>query len=122
MDLGLTGRACIVSGASSGIGAATTRALCAEGARVLLVGRRPEPLQEVAEKAQAGGGRAETLPLDVTGPHPQRELTAAVARASGGSDGVRLAGKGLVPGVIYGAGKDAVAIQPLDKPTGATTE
>ncbi|HKP89743.1 MAG TPA: SDR family NAD(P)-dependent oxidoreductase, partial [Thermoleophilaceae bacterium] len=39
MDLGLTGRACIVTGASRGIGLATARALAGEGARVLLVAR-----------------------------------------------------------------------------------
>jgi 3-oxoacyl-[acyl-carrier protein] reductase len=45
MDLGLIGRACIVTGASSGIGAATARELCAEGAHVLLVARGAEALQ-----------------------------------------------------------------------------
>ena len=37
MDLALTGRACIVTGATRGIGLATARALCAEGARVLVI-------------------------------------------------------------------------------------
>ena len=58
MDLGLTGRACIVTGASSGIGAATARELCSEGAHVLLVARRAEPLEAAAEDARAAGGRA----------------------------------------------------------------
>ena len=39
VDLGLAGRACVVTGASRGIGLATARALCAEDARVLLVAR-----------------------------------------------------------------------------------
>ena len=68
MDLGLTGRACIVTGASSGIGAATARLLCAEGAEVLLVGRRAEPLEAAAEEARAAGGGAATLAEDVTDP------------------------------------------------------
>src|SRR3954453_10880580 len=48
MDLGLRGRACIVTGASRGIGLATARALSAEGARVLLVGRHEDALTEAA--------------------------------------------------------------------------
>src|SRR3954453_11588183 len=39
VDLGLNGKACIVTGATSGIGAATTRLLLAEGAQVLAVSR-----------------------------------------------------------------------------------
>src|SRR5436853_499230 len=42
MDLELTGKACIVTGATRGIGLATARALCAEGARVLVIGRGRE--------------------------------------------------------------------------------
>ena len=68
MDLGLQGRACAVTGASSGIGRATALALVREGASVLLVGRREQPLEEVARECQRADGRAETLALDVTAP------------------------------------------------------
>ena len=37
MDLGLTDKVCVVTGASSGIGLATARRLCEERARVLFV-------------------------------------------------------------------------------------
>ncbi|HEU5143278.1 MAG TPA: SDR family NAD(P)-dependent oxidoreductase, partial [Solirubrobacterales bacterium] len=75
MDLGLKGRACVVTGASRGIGRETARQLCAEGANVLLVARTEERLREAAGEATAAAGasagegalgRAETLALDVT--------------------------------------------------------
>ncbi|HET7050282.1 MAG TPA: SDR family oxidoreductase [Solirubrobacteraceae bacterium] len=66
MDLGLQGRACVVTGASSGIGRATAVSLVREGAAVLLVGRREQPLADVAEQCRGAGGRVETLAMDVT--------------------------------------------------------
>jgi 3-oxoacyl-[acyl-carrier protein] reductase len=72
MELGLSGRACVVTGASRGIGRATARMLCAEGADVLLVARSEKQLIEAADEcASAGesaGGRAESLAIDVTQP------------------------------------------------------
>jgi 3-oxoacyl-[acyl-carrier protein] reductase len=70
VDLGLKGRGCVVTGASSGIGRETARLLCAEGAAVLLVGRDEERLAAAAEESAAagaeGGGPVATLALDVT--------------------------------------------------------
>jgi NAD(P)-dependent dehydrogenase (short-subunit alcohol dehydrogenase family) len=68
MDLGLKGRACVVTGASRGIGRETARLLCAEGASVLLVGRDEERLRAAVDEAAAAGagGRAGGLALDVT--------------------------------------------------------
>jgi 3-oxoacyl-[acyl-carrier protein] reductase len=72
LDLGLSGRACVVTGASRGIGRATARRLCAEGADVLLVARGEEQLIEAADECAAagetGGGRAESLVADVADP------------------------------------------------------
>lgn len=66
MDLGLHDRACIVTGASGGIGKATAVTLAREGAGLLLVGRRREVLEQLAAACSSAGGRAEVFALDVT--------------------------------------------------------
>jgi 3-oxoacyl-[acyl-carrier protein] reductase len=68
MDLGLRDRACIVTGASRGIGRATATLLSTEGASVLLVGRDEEALAIAARACRAAGGQAELLVLDITDP------------------------------------------------------
>jgi 3-oxoacyl-[acyl-carrier protein] reductase len=76
MELGLRDRVCVISGASRGIGRATSAALAAEGAMVLLVGRTEQALAEVAREctARGDGGRAEVLTLDVTTPDAGERL------------------------------------------------
>jgi NAD(P)-dependent dehydrogenase (short-subunit alcohol dehydrogenase family) len=72
VDLGLKGRACVVTGASRGIGRATAQLLCADGARVLLVARSREELAEAADECGRAGapelGQAASLACDVTEP------------------------------------------------------
>ncbi len=64
------GRACVVTGASRGIGRETARQLCAEGANVVLVGRDEGRLEAAVEEVGAAGaelgGQAMALALDVT--------------------------------------------------------
>jgi uncharacterized protein len=61
---GSTGQVAVVTGASSGIGAATARLLGARGWTVVLVARRAERLAEVARDVEAAGGRAHVAGLD----------------------------------------------------------
>ena len=62
----LDGTVALVTGASSGIGAATAEALAELGATVVLVARRTSRIEELAAKIVAGGGRALAVPADVT--------------------------------------------------------
>ena len=58
MELGITGKTAVVTGASSGIGRGIALALGAEGVRLALVARRRKLLQDVAGEITAAGGRA----------------------------------------------------------------
>jgi NAD(P)-dependent dehydrogenase (short-subunit alcohol dehydrogenase family) len=62
----LDGRCALVTGASRGIGAAIARRLDRAGARVALVGRRPEALEEVASTLER---RAAVVAADLRDPH-----------------------------------------------------
>jgi 3-oxoacyl-[acyl-carrier protein] reductase len=78
MDLGLSGRAAIVTGATRGIGLATSRRLLVEGASVLLVGRDAETLERTADDL---GGRVAIAAADVTSRHGgDRIVDAALQR------------------------------------------
>jgi len=76
----------VVTGASRGIGLATARALCAEGASVLLVARGQDALAKAAASCGAGGGGAATLALDVTDPDAGDRMLAGARDAFGEPD------------------------------------
>jgi 3-oxoacyl-[acyl-carrier protein] reductase len=84
VDLGISGRACVVTGASRGIGLAAVRALAAEGARVLLVGRSEETLASAARSID--GGEVATVAADVTNPAAAEHVLDACRRSFGGVD------------------------------------
>lgn len=66
-------RVAMVTGAGSGIGGAVSAALLAEGYRVVLAGRRPDPLAAVATAHDPDGARTLVVPTDVGRPE---EVTA----------------------------------------------
>jgi len=79
MDLGLRGRTALVCASTAGLGRATAEALAAEGARVVISGRRAELAAEIAAALPG----AESVPCDVTEPGAAARLAEAAAGSLG---------------------------------------
>jgi 3-oxoacyl-[acyl-carrier protein] reductase len=75
LDLGLTGRVCLVTGSTGGIGLATARLLAAEGARVVVTGRDSERVERA--RAEAGAERGFVADLGEAGA-PEAAVAAAL--------------------------------------------
>ncbi|WP_110241515.1 SDR family oxidoreductase [Nocardioides gilvus] len=80
------GRSVLITGAGSGLGAATAVRLSADGHHVHLTGRRADPLVRVAGLITEAGGVATVHLLDVTDPDTGREVVARVVAESGRLD------------------------------------
>jgi C-7 ketoreductase len=77
-------RVAVVTGAGTGIGAETARLLAARGQTVVLVGRRPELLEDVARSLPAG--LAVVMPADLEDPDAPAKVVDAVRAATGRLD------------------------------------
>lgn len=83
----LSGRVIMITGASSGIGAAAARLFAAEGAAVGLMARREERLRALAQEITGAGGRAVAVAGDVTRPQDVARAVGRVVDAFGHLDG-----------------------------------
>lgn len=102
MDLGLTGRAYLVTGGSRGLGLATAQALVADGARVALLAR---PSDDLERTAQTLGALA--CPGDLTDPESVPAALDAMQSAFGGVHGALISVGGPPPGSVLTTGDDA---------------
>ncbi len=84
----LQGKPIVITGASSGIGAATAFACAAAGMPVGLMARREEKLLEIRERIAKGGGKAIVVVGDVTDADANMELMAKTEEAFGDLYGV----------------------------------
>ena len=82
----LAGQVAWVTGAGSGIGEAAALALAEEGAEILLTGRRPAPLEDVASRIRALGGKAEVQAADLTDPVAVERVGQAIQARGGALD------------------------------------
>jgi 3-oxoacyl-[acyl-carrier protein] reductase len=86
MDLQLQGKRALVTGSSSGIGAAIAATLASEGALVVVHGRNRERAKQVAGQIRARGARAEVAIGDLTDNQQAHNVAQAADAAFGGID------------------------------------
>ncbi len=92
----LDGKVAIITGASSGIGAATAAALSKAGARVAIGARRTDRLEALAKKMEQAGGEVFWQKLDVTQKDQCDSFAAAVIEKWGGID-ILVNNAGIMP-------------------------
>ena len=97
----LAGRTAIVTGSTSGIGAAIARALAAERAHVLVSGRDARRGDAVARDITARGGRCDFLPADLAGSYDQlRAFARDATSALGGRVDILVNNAGIYPATL----------------------
>ena len=82
----LTGRVAVVTGASSGIGAATAKRLAASGAKVALLARRADRLEKLVDEIEQSGGTALAVAIDVSDADAVRAAADRVSKELGNVD------------------------------------
>jgi 3-oxoacyl-[acyl-carrier protein] reductase len=98
MDLGLTDRVYVVTGGTGGLGRATAEALVADGARVVVSGRRQESVD--AAVSALGAGRATGVVADNADPGTPARLVEAARTAYGRLDGALISVGGPAAGTV----------------------
>ncbi|NJD59897.1 MAG: SDR family oxidoreductase [Anaerolineae bacterium] len=82
----LNGKICLITGASSGIGAATARKLAQQGLKVILVARRTDRLDELAAEINQAGGQAEVISADLSQESERQQVYSLVESRYGQVD------------------------------------
>ncbi|MCC6830809.1 MAG: SDR family oxidoreductase [Thermoleophilia bacterium] len=103
MDLGLAGRAHVLTGASRGLGLATAEALVADGARVVLSGRDPATAAAAAERL---GPLAHGIAADLADPDTPHRLVRACTARWGRIDGMLISVGGPPAGGLFATAEE----------------
>jgi NADP-dependent 3-hydroxy acid dehydrogenase YdfG len=96
MTAPIEGKVVVITGASSGLGEAAARLLCAEGAAVVLGARRADRIQALAGELNAASGKALAVTTDVTDRGQVQALVDAAVQTYGRID-VMINNAGLMP-------------------------
>ncbi|MCW2803901.1 MAG: 3-oxoacyl-[acyl-carrier protein] reductase [Propionibacteriaceae bacterium] len=104
MDLGLTDRVFVVTAASAGLGRASAKRLVAEGARVVLLARRKDKLDEAVK--ELGPHRAVALAADLADPSVADRATQLALDTYGQLDGTLVSVGGPPAGTALGTTED----------------
>lgn len=96
MSNNIEAKVIVITGASSGLGEAAARLLSAQGASVVLGGRRQDRIQSIARELTGRGGKAMAMTTDVTRYEQVRRLVDAAVQAYGRID-VMINNAGLMP-------------------------
>ncbi|MGF6768463.1 NADP-dependent 3-hydroxy acid dehydrogenase YdfG [Paraburkholderia sp. GAS199] len=86
MSNNIAGKVVVITGASSGLGAATARMLAARGASVVLGARRLEMMNALADEIRAAGGKVEVVATDVTSAAQVKNLIDTAVKTFGRID------------------------------------
>lgn len=96
MSNGIADKVVVITGASSGLGAAAARLLSKEGATVVLAGRRFDRMLQLADELNEAGGKALAIKTDVASREQVKELVDTAVEYYGRID-VMLNNAGLMP-------------------------
>ncbi|MEM8564465.1 MAG: SDR family NAD(P)-dependent oxidoreductase [Pseudomonadota bacterium] len=112
----MVGKRALITGAGSGIGAATAALFAAEGARVFLAGRTESKLVAMADKIREAGGQADLHAADLSSAEAVDDVFDAACDAMGQVDSVvNAAGIGYSWNEVSPGSMNDIATTPIDK-------
>lgn len=97
ISFSLNGDVALVTGATSGIGAATAAALASHGAHVLVAGRNRQRGEGVVAAIRADGGKADFVEADLSDAESARRLARAATELGGGRVDILVNNAGIYP-------------------------
>jgi NADP-dependent 3-hydroxy acid dehydrogenase YdfG len=103
----------LITGASSGVGAATARRLASEGHYVILGARRTERLVAIVGTIRAAGGKADCFALDVTSVESMRDFVAFAEDIHGRVDAIIHADPVAQPAQVAQVGDSELVMRPM---------